>query len=81
MEKQRPYITSIERMAKKKGLIEGLLEGIKLNIEIKSGNEGLKLLPEISQIEDAETIRAIQAGLNQSTTLSEVRSIYISKKE
>ncbi|MGB7414175.1 MAG: hypothetical protein WA902_08195 [Thermosynechococcaceae cyanobacterium] len=80
-EKQMPYVTSIERMAKKEGLIEGLLEGIKLGLEIKFGNEGLKLLPELLQIKELETIRAIQSGLREATMLSEVRSIYASDKD
>lgn len=79
-EKQMPYVTSIERMARKEGLIERLLEGIKLDLENKFGDEGLNLLPEILQIEDVEQIRSIQIGLIQATTLSEVCSIYASDK-
>jgi len=38
-----PYITSVERVGMKKGL----LKGIELGLEVKFGAEGLKLLPEI----------------------------------
>ena len=71
-----PYVTSIERMAKKEGLIEGLLEGIKLGLDLKFGNEGLQLLPEISQIQDIEALKEIQSGIKQAGSTEELRSVY-----
>lgn len=71
-----PYATSIERMAEQRGIKLGLLEGIKMDLELKFGNEGLQLLPEISQIEDLEVLRAVYAALKRVNTLSELRSAY-----
>lgn len=71
-----PYVTSIERIAKQEGLREGLLEGIKLGLELKFGNEGLQLLPEISQIQDIEVLKEIQSGIKQAGSTEELRSIY-----
>lgn len=73
-EVQMPYVTSIERMAEQRGIKLGLLEGIKMDLELKFGNEGLQLLPEISQIQDLEVLRAVYATLKRVNTLSELRS-------
>lgn len=79
-EAQMPYVTSVERIAKqegvREGLLEGLLEGIKLGLELKFGDEGLELLPEISQIQDTELLKEIQSGIKQASSTEELRSIY-----
>lgn len=75
-EKQMPYISSLERIAKQEGLREGLLSGIDLGLELKFGSEGLELLPEIAKIENVEVLKKIQAGLKTVSTLAELRSIY-----
>jgi flagellar biosynthesis/type III secretory pathway protein FliH len=83
-EAQMPYVTSIEQMAKqegmqegrREGLREGLISGIELALELKFGSEGAQVLPEIAQIKDVDTLKAIQSGLRQVSTLAELRSIY-----
>lgn len=79
-EAQMPYVTSVERIAKqegvREGLLEGLLEGIKLGLELKFGDEGLELLPEISQIQDTEVLKEIQAGIKRASSTEKLRSIY-----
>lgn len=67
-----PYITSVERI----GIRQGLLEGISLGLRLKFGSEGLGVLPEISEISDVEQLRAILAGLAEVNTLDELRFIY-----
>jgi len=63
-----PYIMSFEREAIERGLKQGIekgiekgfqqdrrqgmLDGIELGLKLKFGKEGLKLLPEIREIED-----------------------------
>jgi len=82
-----PYITSIERLATQKGIEQGieqslqqmrqiLWESIELGLELKFGSEGLELLPEISEIQGVEQLRAILAGLKTVNTLSELRQFY-----
>ena len=82
-----PYITSVERIGIQKGIQQGiqqsrqqmkqiLLESIELGLELKFGNLGLSLLPEISQIEDVEQLRAIQTGLRTVSAVEELRLIY-----
>ena len=62
-EKKMPYITSVERIGMQRGMREGLLSGIELGLELKFGNEGLQLVPEIYQIEDVDLLKAIQGGI------------------
>lgn len=86
-ERRMPYITSVERIGIQQGIEQGieqsqqllrqvLLESLELGLELKFGSEGLRLLPEISLLEDVEQLRAIQAGLKTANTLDELRQIY-----
>ncbi len=90
-ERRMPYIMSIERIATEKGLQQGLqqgieqsreqmrqvlLESLELALELKFGGEGLRIFPEISQIQEVEQLRAIQARLRTVNTLSELRQVY-----
>lgn len=73
--KSMPYITSVERNARR----EELLEAIELGLELKFSIQGLSLMPEISLIEDIEQLRAIKSGLKTVQTIEELRSIYQSQ--
>jgi hypothetical protein len=87
-ERQMPYVTSLEQMWLNQGIQQGIEQGIQqerlqglrsaieLGLELKFGNEGLELLPEISQIEDIEMLQAIKSGIRTVNTLAELRSIY-----
>ncbi|GET43056.1 hypothetical protein MiSe_78760 [Microseira wollei NIES-4236] len=63
-----------------KGLQQGLLSAIELGLELKFGAEGLELMPEISQIQDVDVLRAIREGLRTINNLDEVREIYRSSE-
>ncbi len=68
-----PYITSVERIGMKKGL----LKGIELGLEVKFGAEGLKLLPEIRELKDLEVLQNVLRGVfKTATTLDQVRQIW-----
>jgi hypothetical protein len=53
-----------------------LRESIELGLELKFGSEGLEILPEISEIQDVEQLRAILTGVKRVNTLSELRQLY-----
>jgi hypothetical protein len=71
-EKRMPYITSFERAAIRKGL----LAGIEVSLELKFGAEGLKLLPEIRQLEDHEVLQAVLEAIKTATTPDELRRVW-----
>jgi hypothetical protein len=83
-ERRMPYITSVERIGIRKGreqgrqegMREGLLAAIELILEQKFGSEGSDLLPDISEIEDVEQLKAIIAGLQTVNTLEDLRQLY-----
>jgi len=95
-ENRMPYISTIEKMAIKrgmekgieqgiekgieqgieKGIIQGLIAGIKLGLRLKFGDEGLKLLPEISEINDVDLIKAIYNEIETAKTLDDLRRVY-----
>ncbi len=58
------------------GRVDGLLEGIAIAMEAKFGSAGLKLLPEIRKIKDADVLRTIVDGLRTFDNLDELRSLY-----
>lgn len=73
-EQRMPYITSVERRGIQKGqaqgetigLRKGLLKGIELGLELKFGADGLRLLPEIHQIQDLAVISAVHATIKDA---------------
>ena len=68
-----PYITSVERLAHREGHPEGQREGIEALSRFRFGEEGVKLMPEISEIHEEETLRAILKALESGANLDEVR--------
>lgn len=65
-----------ERQQSRQQFKQILLESIELGLELKFGNEGLSLLPEISLLEDVEQLRAIQTALRTVNNVEELRRIY-----
>jgi len=80
-----PYVTSIERLARKEGLEEGrqegleegrqegLLEAIALDLEIKFRSAGKKLLPRIRALHDIEKLRALARAVKSAETIEDVK--------
>jgi len=66
-----------EQRGEQRGKQLGILSGIQVALEIKFGNDGLQLLPNISQISDWEKLKAIQVALITGTTLDELRQLIL----
>ncbi|MFN6153240.1 Rpn family recombination-promoting nuclease/putative transposase [Anabaena sp. AL09] len=58
-----------------RGKREERLSNIELSLEVKFGNEGLKLMPKISQISDLETLKTIQRSILTVESLDELKHI------
>jgi hypothetical protein len=53
-----------------------MMDTIALGLELRFGAEGLRLLPEIAQIENLVVLRAIREGLKIVRSAEELRTIY-----
>ncbi len=60
-----PYVTSFGRLA--------MLDLIEDSLRAKFGEEGIKLLPDIEAMNDAEKYKAVNRAILTATTLDEVR--------
>ena len=76
---QSPWYQQILQQGEQRGILLGrrqeILSGIEVALEIKFANDGLQLLPTISQILDLERLKAIQIALITGTTLDELRKL------
>ncbi len=64
-----------EERGEERGRREERLSSIEMGLELKFGTEGLKLMPEISQITDLERLKAIREGIKRVNTLEQLRQI------
>ncbi len=76
-EKHMPYVTSIERV----GIRKALRKGIQSLLKVRFGDEGLKLMPEIESVYDADQLEAILQALETAQTPDEVRRIWLPAAE
>ncbi|MGB0383789.1 MAG: Rpn family recombination-promoting nuclease/putative transposase [Ardenticatenaceae bacterium] len=60
----------------RKGKREGLQKGIGLGLELKFGEGGLQLWPEVQQIQSLDILQSIHNSLRTAKELSEVRGVY-----
>ncbi len=82
-ERRMPYVTSIERLAQKRGreqgreegLLEGLLEGISLDLDLRFGPAGKKVLRQLRAVKDAARLRDLARAVKSAQTLEEIRSL------
>jgi hypothetical protein len=64
-----PFVTTPERF----GIRKGMLMAVEHALRIKFGEEGLQLLPAISDLDHADKILALHETICKAATLDEVR--------
>jgi hypothetical protein len=87
-EKHMPFITTPERIGMEKGMKEGMEKGMKegrregllLGVEevlrTNFGEEGVRLMPEIQALDDAEKIKAVLRAALIAASIDEVRRVW-----
>jgi hypothetical protein len=53
----------------------GRISNIEMTLEMKFGNEGLQLMPQIAQILDSENLKVILRSIIVANTVEEVRQL------
>jgi hypothetical protein len=71
-EQRMPYMMSNERMARE----ESLRKGIEVALKIKFGEPGLKLMPEIGELEDHELLLEVLEAIPTAGTPDELRKLW-----
>nr|WP_228058874.1 hypothetical protein [Nostoc sp. LEGE 06077] len=64
-----------EARGKERGRREELYSSIELVLEIKFGNTGLELMPNISQISDLQGLKAVQQAIKTVNTVEELQQL------
>ena len=59
-----------------RGREEGLLSGLAVALELRFGEPGLRLLPEIKQRADASTLQALMEAIKRVASPEELRQVY-----
>jgi hypothetical protein len=79
-ERNMTYITSVERLGREEGRQEGrreaLLPGIALALELKFGDVGVALIPEVQALTDVAQLQAVLDSIRGAATVDEVRAVY-----
>jgi hypothetical protein len=70
-----PYVTSIERIGRKRGLEEGLMEAVEAVLEARFGKKGVQLLSSIDLPRDSRSLRRLRRDLLDANSLSEAAKL------
>jgi hypothetical protein len=71
-----PFITIAERV----GMEKDLLLGIEACLEVKFGDAGLELMPELRELQDHELLRAVLKAIPKAASLDELRRVWTRKR-
>ena len=71
-----PFLTTPERL----GLKKGLLEGIEVCLDLKFGEEGLSLMPELRALHDHEVLETVLDAIKAAATPEDLRRIWAPKR-
>ena len=76
-EKERmPFITTPQRFGRIEGLTQGRLEGIEAILELRFGDAGLQLMPELRAIDNEDQLEAILRAAKTAASPDELRKLW-----
>ncbi len=75
-EKVMPFINIAERV----GMEKGLLQGIEVCLDLRFGDEGLELMPELREIHDHELLRKILVKIKTAASPDDLRRVWTRKR-
>ncbi len=74
-EEKMKYVSSVEKIGRKQGRIEGKWETIELGLLLKFGDKGMHLMPKIREIKDVNRLNMIKDIVAASNSLDDVQKI------
>jgi hypothetical protein len=84
-ETRMSYLTTAERTGHERGLeegrAEGLLNGIAAILEVRFGQLGVDLMPEIQQLDDVSALERVLQAIKTLGSLDEIRAVYTERAE
>ena len=83
-EKQMPYITSVERIGFKRGLVEGRAEGLRQSIELlleaRFGEQGQALAPDLGRVTGENALKSLLQQVSKAGNIDDVRALLASRE-
>ena len=79
-EKHMPFMTTPERIGREEGRTEGLIKGIEVALELKFGEAGLLLMPEIRVIADEAKLEAVLLAIRTAGSPEDLRRVWTGEK-
>jgi cytochrome c556 len=79
-EKKMKYVSSVEKIGKKQGRIEGKWEAIELGLFLKFGDRGTHLMPIIREITDVNRLNMIKEIVKTSNALDDIQTLLDEKQ-
>jgi len=67
-----PFVTTPERVGRR----DGIRMGIEALLQVRFGEEGVKLMPEIQEIHEEEKLVAILQALQKASSPEEIRRLW-----
>jgi predicted transposase YdaD len=72
---ESPWYQEILREGEARGEQRGILSSIEINLELKFGNNGLLLMPQISEINDIEGLKTILRNVVTANNIEELQQV------
>ncbi|TFI53684.1 transposase [Mastigocladus laminosus UU774] len=73
--RESPWYQEILHEGERRGERQGIISSIEMTLEMKFGSDGLQLMPQIEQISDLSSLKAILRNVIAASTLEEVQRL------